>query len=69
MRVHYDRDADALHVRFATTKVAGSEEVRPGVVFDFDETGKVVGFEITDASEHLPEGALDNLVIPSPWGA
>ena len=56
MRTHYDAEADALYVRFTETKVSESEEVRPGIVFDFDADGRIVAVEILDASEHLAQG-------------
>jgi uncharacterized protein YuzE len=33
-----------------------SEEVRPGIVFDFDAEGRIVAVEILEASEHLAGG-------------
>ena len=57
MRTHYDAEADALYVRFTETEVSESEEVRPGIVFDFDDKGRIVAVEILDASEHLASGA------------
>jgi uncharacterized protein YuzE len=38
-----------IHLRSGT--VVESEEVRPGVVFDFDADGKVLGIEMLDVSE------------------
>lgn len=57
MRTHYDAEADALYVRFTEASVSESEEVRPGIVFDFDADGRIVAVEILDASEHLAQGA------------
>jgi uncharacterized protein YuzE len=57
MRTHYDAEADALYVRFTEAQVSESEEVRPGIVFDFDADGRIVAVEILDASEHLAQGA------------
>ncbi|CAH1659407.1 conserved hypothetical protein [Hyphomicrobiales bacterium] len=57
MRTTYDPEVDALYVRFAESRIVESEEVRPGIVFDLDETGRIVGVEILDASEHLAQGA------------
>lgn len=57
MRTHYDAEADALYVRFTEATVSESEEVRPGIVFDFDADGRIVAVEILDASEHLAQGA------------
>lgn len=56
MKTHYDAEADALYLRFAETPVRESEEVRPGIVFDFDAEGRIVAVEILDASEHLATG-------------
>jgi uncharacterized protein YuzE len=36
--------------------VVESEEIRPGIVLDFDANGKVVAIEMIDASEHLASG-------------
>ena len=57
MRSRYDRETDALCIRFAATAVEESEEVRPGIVLDLDAEGRVVGIEVLDASEHLAAGA------------
>ena len=57
MKTTYDKEIDALYVRFADAPVSESEEVRPGIVFDFDAEGRIVAIEILDASEHLASGA------------
>ena len=57
MKSRYDREADALYVQLADATIVGSEEVRPGIMLDFDAAGRVVGIEILDASEHMAEGA------------
>lgn len=44
-------------MRFADAAVVQSEEVRPGIVLDYDAEGRVVAVEIIDASEHLSTGA------------
>ena len=57
MNSRYDTETDALYVRFADVAVAESEEVRPGVVLDFDAEGRIVAVEILDVSEHIARGA------------
>jgi uncharacterized protein YuzE len=57
-KLKYDRVADAFYVRFATDVIVESEEVRPGVIFDFDADGHIVAIEILDAKEKLAEPAL-----------
>jgi uncharacterized protein YuzE len=50
MKTQYDPESDALYVRFADAAVVDSDEVRPGVVFDFDAEGRIVAVE----SSRLP---------------
>ncbi len=51
MKIEYDQQADAMYIRLRTGAVAESEEIRPGVVFDYDAEGKVLGIEMLDMSE------------------
>jgi uncharacterized protein YuzE len=51
MKIEYDQQADAMYIRLLAGTVAESEEIRPGVVFDYDVEGKVLGIEILDVSE------------------
>jgi uncharacterized protein YuzE len=46
MRLKIDRANDALYFRLIETEIFESEEVRPGVILDFDEKGNVVGVEM-----------------------
>lgn len=56
MKIEYDPAADALYVRLGEAKIIESEQVQPGVILDFDESGKVVGVEILSVSksDHQP---------------
>ena len=51
MKIEYDPKADAMYIRLADGQVADSDEVRPGVVFDFDADGRVLGIEMLDVSQ------------------
>jgi uncharacterized protein YuzE len=58
MRVRMDEAADALYIRLDESAIRESEEVSPGVVLDFDESGRVVGIEIIDVRQKLPGADL-----------
>lgn len=62
MKTHYDPKVDALYVRFSEAKIVESEEVKPGVVFDYDGDGKIVAMEILDVREHMPADVPTTLV-------
>ncbi|MEA1831302.1 DUF2283 domain-containing protein [Methylobacterium durans] len=57
MKTRYDPEADALSLRLADDRIVESEEVRAGIVLDYDAQGRLVGIEILDASEHIAAGA------------
>jgi uncharacterized protein YuzE len=40
-----------IPIRLRAGTVVESEEIRPGVVFDYDVEGKVLGIEMLDVSE------------------
>ena len=50
----YDRDANALYIRFSTNAIEETVELSESVYVDVDRDGEPVGFEILDAaSSHL----------------
>lgn len=62
MKLEYDQEANAIYVRFSEDKIVESEEIQAGVIFDFDERGRIVGFELLDARTKLAPAALKDFV-------
>jgi uncharacterized protein YuzE len=58
MRMHFDEKADALYLRLDDSRIVESEEVRPGVVLDFNDQNQVVGIEILRVQERVPRANL-----------
>lgn len=54
----YDSETDALYLRFSSAPIVESEEVRPGLVLDFDSEGHIVAIELLDAKTQVPPDAL-----------
>jgi uncharacterized protein YuzE len=46
IKFEYDPDVDAAYLTLSRARVAESEEVRPGIVVDFDAAQEIVGIEI-----------------------
>ena len=61
MRLHVDKEADALYLRLDDSKIVESEEVSPGVVLDFNEKNQVVGIEMLHLSKRSPRLNLQEL--------
>jgi uncharacterized protein YuzE len=63
MRIRYDEKIDALYFRLDDSKVVESEEVKPGVVLDFNAKKQVVGIEVLDLKRRVPKGDLKQLKV------
>ena len=61
MRVHFDQESDAIYFRLDDSKIVESEEVKPGIVLDFNEHNQVVGVEILDAGKRVPQTSLKQM--------
>ena len=54
MRLHVDKEADALYLRLDDSKIIESEEIAPGVIVDYDRKNAVVGVEVLHLSKRVP---------------
>ncbi len=69
MRITYDKEVDALYIRFIEATVT-TEHVAEGLAVDYTEDGQIAGIEILDASKRLgvPETLvkieLENIPLP-----
>jgi uncharacterized protein YuzE len=60
MKLTYDPTADAVHLRFSQHPPVESEEIAPGIVFDFDADAdnRLVAIEVLNAKTRV---AMDTL--------
>lgn len=61
MRVRFDQKTDALYIRLDEAAIIESEEVSPGIVLDLDADNRVVGIEMLNVKERLPNAALTQI--------
>ena len=55
MKIIYDRETDTLSIILRDGKVAESDEVREGLIFDYDKAGRLLSLELLDASENVKQ--------------
>ena len=53
MKVTYDQEVDILRILLNDAEIEESDEDKPGVIIDYDDSGNVVGMEILDASKRI----------------
>ena len=61
MKMQYDEKADALYLRLDESGIVESEEVRPGIVLDFNGSNEVVGIEVLGLKRRVPSADLKQL--------
>ena len=61
MRISYDEVDDAMYIRFSEADYYQSDEVKEGVILDFDKGGRIIALEILDVSKRLPEMSMDSI--------
>jgi len=52
MKITYDREVDALYIRFKETPVT-TKHLAEGIAADYDADGRLAGIEILDAVKRL----------------
>lgn len=58
MKIKLDKEVDALYFRLDDSRIVESEEVRPGVILDYDENDQVVGVEFLNISARASKDEL-----------
>jgi uncharacterized protein YuzE len=63
MRIMVDTENNAVYMRLDESKIMDSEEVRPGVILDYDENNMVIGIELLHQGRKIISDIMKNLHI------
>ncbi len=61
MKVVFDKETDTLYFRLDEARIVESEEVKTGVILDFDENENVVGVEFLNVSTRATKEELSTM--------
>ena len=61
MKGHFDKKSDALYFRLDDSKIVEFEEVKPGVILDYNKKNQVVGVEILNLKKRVPAASLKEM--------
>lgn len=61
MKLKVDLKNDALYFRLDESAIVESEEIKPGVILDYDANDNVVGVEMLGLSKRVPLETLKSL--------
>ena len=62
MKITYDREVDALYIRFKETTVT-TKHLAEGIAADYDSDGRLAGIEILDAVKRLGDPQVFSQII------
>lgn len=65
MKLNYYPETDSLYIDLIDAPSVESEEVRPGIVLDFDAQGQLIGIDVQNASTHTDLTQLDIANLPA----
>ncbi|MEK6846285.1 MAG: DUF2283 domain-containing protein [Nanoarchaeota archaeon] len=63
MEITYDKEADALYIKFRDGEFAKNKKIDDFTVIDFDEKGNILGIELLDASQRIPAESLTEVNV------
>lgn len=61
MKVHFDQDSDGVYFKLDDSAITDSEEVKPGIILDFNEHNQIIGIEILRVRDRVPEANLKQM--------
>ena len=64
MKSHYYQDTDSLYIELSDKPSSDSQEVKSGIVLDFDADGNLIGIDIDRASKRVDLSRLEAESLP-----
>lgn len=61
MKIEYDSEIDALYIRLQEKYVDRTVEIEEGLHIDLDESGKMIGLEVLDATDRYSLADIFNI--------
>jgi len=61
MKLYFDEKSDTLYLRLDSSNIIESEEIRPGIVLDYNTQKQVVGIEILHMKAYAPKADLKQI--------
>lgn len=61
MKIKVEEQSDSIDIRFDESKIIESEQVKQGIIFDFNAQSQIVGIEILRVQDRIPLANLKQL--------
>ncbi len=63
MEISYDKEADAMYIEFRKGDFLKNKKIDDFTIIDLDEDGKILGIELLNVSERIPQESLSEVNV------
>ena len=63
MKITYDKEADAMYIKFLEGKFASNKIIDKDTILDLDKDGNILGIEILDVIKRMGKKFLSNIQV------
>lgn len=63
MEITYDKDADAMYIKFINGRFSKNQKIDDLTMIDLDENGQILGIELLDASKRMSLDSLSKIKV------
>ncbi len=63
MEIAYDKEADAIYIKFNEGEFGGNKVIDKETIIDLDKKGNILGIEILSVSKRIPLKSLSEVSV------
>ena len=63
MEFRYDKEADAMYIKFKEVSFSKNKKIDDSTVIDMDKDGKLLGIELLEVSKRIPKESLSQVNV------
>ena len=63
MKITYDKNADAMYIKFLEGKFASNKVIDKDTILNLDKDGSILGIEILDVIKRMGKNFLSNIQV------
>ena len=63
MEISYDKEEDAMYIKFKEGSFSKNKKIDDSTVIDMDKDGKLLGIELLEVSKRIPKESLSQVNV------
>ncbi|MGK0232077.1 MAG: hypothetical protein ACI9P9_000152 [Patescibacteria group bacterium] len=63
MEITFDKDADAMYIRFSNAEFKENKKADENTIIDIDQNDQIIGIEVLNVSTKIPKESLQSISV------